>query len=67
MHHSLGDGEFGYVCYLSRACYSLAANAVFRMYQKMIKHLTVADTVLDDIDSAASEIDRVLEGKLLVH
>jgi pyruvate decarboxylase len=33
------------------------------MYQKMIKHITVADTVLKDVDSAASEIDRVLEGK----
>ena len=32
------------------------------MYQKMIKHITVADTVLEDVDSAASEIDRVLEG-----
>lgn len=37
------------------------------MYQKMIQHITVADTVLEDIDNAASEIDRVLEGMLLVH
>lgn len=34
------------------------------MYQKMIKHITVADIILDDVGSAASEIDRVLESKL---
>lgn len=34
-----------------------------RMYQKMIKYITVADTVLGDVDTAASEIDRVLEGE----
>lgn len=28
----------------------------------MIKHITVADTVLEDVKTAASEIDRVLEG-----
>uniref|UniRef100_A0A093XRN3 Pyruvate decarboxylase n=1 Tax=Talaromyces marneffei PM1 TaxID=1077442 RepID=A0A093XRN3_TALMA len=30
----------------------------FGMYQKMIKHITVADIILDDVGSAASEIDR---------
>ncbi|KAE8553739.1 hypothetical protein EYB25_005121 [Talaromyces marneffei] len=36
----------------------------FGMYQKMIKHITVADIILDDVGSAASEIDRVLETML---
>lgn len=39
----------------------------YRMYQKMIKHITAADTVLKDVDSAASEIDRVLEGEWRCH
>lgn len=65
MHHSLGNGEFGYIfhSYLLFDCF----NAVSRMYQRMIKHITVADTVLEDVDSAASEIDRVLESESPSH
>lgn len=32
------------------------------MYQKMIKHITAADAVLLDVNEAAAEIDRVLQG-----
>ena len=31
----------------------------------MTKHIAVATTVLDDVNTAASEIDRVLNGKAL--
>lgn len=33
------------------------------MYHEMTKHIAVATTVLDDVNTAASEIDRVLNGK----
>ncbi|KAJ5613930.1 hypothetical protein N7528_007584 [Penicillium herquei] len=36
----------------------------FGMYQKMVQHITVANTVLTDAKSAASEIDRVLNALL---
>ncbi|KIN07253.1 hypothetical protein OIDMADRAFT_36813 [Oidiodendron maius Zn] len=35
-------------------------NGEFGMYHEMTKHITVATTVLDDVNTAASEIDRVL-------
>lgn len=62
MHHSLGNGEFGYAFYIGVDTVCLLM-VCYRMYQKMIKHITVADTVLDDVESAASEIDRVLDGE----
>lgn len=32
------------------------------MYHEMSKYITVASTVLDDVNTAAAEIDRVLNG-----
>lgn len=39
-------------------------NGEFGMYHEMTKHITVATTVLDDVNTAASEIDRVLNAML---
>jgi TPP-dependent 2-oxoacid decarboxylase len=35
------------------------------MYHEMTKYITVASTVLTDINTAVSEIDRVLNGTVL--
>jgi pyruvate decarboxylase len=34
------------------------------MYHEMTKYITVATTVLSDVATAASEIDRVLNGNI---
>ncbi|KAK9369637.1 thiamine diphosphate-binding protein [Lipomyces kononenkoae] len=42
-------------------------NGNFGMYHEMVRHITVASTVLDDLSTAPAEIDRVLNAMVYFH